>query len=63
MSLFGWRFRAQFGSLPCWASISVTQVALNEAAGAGMDPQQTQAWSDPSFSVLAATLHLLSLAS
>ena len=37
------RFRALFGPGPCWASISETQVALNEAGRVGMDPQQTQA--------------------
>lgn len=53
----------RFGPRPCWASISETQVALNEAGRAGMGPQQTQASSDPSSSALAAKLHLLPLAS
>lgn len=35
-------FRAPFGLGPCWASISETQVALNEARRVGMSPQQTQ---------------------
>lgn len=61
--VFGWPFRALFGPSPCWASISETQVALNEAGRVGMGPQQTQAWSDPSSSALAATHHLLPLAS
>jgi len=61
--VFGWLFRALFGPGPCWASISETQVALNEAGRLGMVPQQTQARSDPSSSALAATLHLLPLAS
>ena len=53
--------RALLGPPPCWAAISETQVALNEARRVGMGPQQTQARSDPSSSLLAPALHVLSL--